>query len=353
MRAEETVKLIAEIKQQESIPTAQACRAAGVPYSTHKRWKACMDVGLPPVCEPGPKPTGPLDMERLMADIRALAHGIKRTHGTGALIEDYHDGISRRDIQDLIRQVREEVGEARAENTRHLEWSQPGSVMATDTTEVVVGNEKQYVQTIRDLASRYTLTPHAGHALSDAEVAQMLDTGFTQIGAPLFLKRDNGSNENGPATAAVLAKWWVIPLNSPVAYPQYNGAVERAQDEIQDALAAALIPAPCAPEHAAAHIGRVAHELNHKHRDSLHGQCACQMFHAGRRRVIVTLKQRKEVAEEIKEMAARILAKIEEPTPRQEQKAWRLAVEAWLKDNGYVTEKKRELLPNFFAPTGS
>jgi hypothetical protein len=37
---------------------------------------------------------------------------------------------------------------------------------------------------------------------------------------------------------AVLAKYWVIPFNSPPHYPQYNGGGERAQIEVQEGTGA-------------------------------------------------------------------------------------------------------------------
>ena len=351
--AAETVKILTTIQQQERIPAAQACLAAGVPYATHKRWKALMDAGLPPVGKPGPGPVEPLDEAALMENIRELSHGLKRTHGTGELYDEWRPAISRRDLQARVQSVRDEVNAARAESTRHLEWNRPGSVWATDTTEVLLGGQKHYIQTIRDLASRYTMAPHTDHVPTDEEIARMLEDQFHRYGAPLFLKRDNGANENGPAVARVLAEWRVLPINSPVAYPQYNGAVERAQDEIQDGLAAALIPAPCPPAHAAAHVGRVAHDLNHKHRASLKEMCACELFHPGHRRVIVTRRQRKEVADQLMKQAALILVEIEAPTSRQVQKAWRLVVEDWLLQNGYVTEITRDVSPCSLPQKGS
>ena len=339
------MKIIAEIQQHEGIPAKQACQAAGVPYSTHKRWKACLAAGLPPVREPGPKPTGPLDMGQLEDRIRELSHGYRRTHGTGALYEEFRDGISRRDFQKIVAEVRDEENDAKAEATRHLEWNLAGSAWATDTTEVVVGGEKHYVQTTRDLASRYTFAPHTDHVPTDEEVAQMLEAQVHQYTPPLFFKRDNGGNENGPAVASILADWIIIPINSPVAYPKYNGAVERAQDEIQKGLAAANIP-QCDPVHVAAHIGQVTHDLNHNPRASLKGKCSCEVFHTGPQCDIVTRRQRKEVAEELIRLTAIVLAEIEAPTKRQEQKAWRLVVEEWLIQNGYVTEKTKDVLPS-------
>jgi transposase InsO family protein len=347
------VKTIAEIQQQEGIPAKQACQAAGVPYSTFRRWETRLDAGLIPVCEPGPKPTGPLELDQLMEYIRRLHHGRRRTQGTGELYEEFRDGISRRDLQKLVAQVRDSENEARDLLVRHFEWNHPGYIWATDTTEVVVGGKKHYVQTIRDLASRYTIAPCLDHVPTDEEVAQILEKQFRRHGAPLFLKRDNGSNENGPAVKRVLAKWLVIPINSPVAYPQYNGGGERAQDEIQKGLAALAIPFPCHPAHAAAYVGLVAHELNHNPRSCLEERCSCELFHHGKRRDIVTRRQRKEVAEELARCAVVILAEIEAPTERQTQKAWRLAVEEWLLKNGQIKEKNLDVLPSFLSQKSS
>jgi hypothetical protein len=51
-------------------------------------------------------------------------------------------------------------------------------------------------------------------------------------GGLLFIKRDNGSNLNSCAVNEILENWYVIPLNSPVRCPQYNGAVENAKKRL-------------------------------------------------------------------------------------------------------------------------
>lgn len=340
---------IRHIQETEQVSAARVVRAAEIPPTTFNRWEQNLAEGHPSVREPGPTPTGPYDVEELMDKIRALSHGRERTRGTGELIEEYEDLASRRTIQAGVREVRGKINAAKDRATRHLEWHIPGSVWATDTTETVVGGKKYYVQTIRDLASRYIITPHLNHIPTDEEVARMLAEAFRCHGAPLFLKRDNGSNENGPKVAAVLADWHVLPLNSPVAYPQYNGAVERAQDEIQKKLAAADIPAPCTLEHAAAHIARAAHELNHSPREVIGGECACIRFHNGKTGAKVTLKQREEVKKKIMEIAADILAETGDRTKADAPKAWRKAVEQWLIQTGQVTEKTKDVLPSLAA----
>ena len=340
---------IKHIQSIEQVSAAQVVQAAEIPPTTYRRWKKNLAVGQPAIHEPGPKPTGPLDMEVLMDEIHALAHGRERTHDTGALYKEHRDAISRRDLQELVAEVRDDINAAKDQATRHLEWHLPGSVWATDTVEIKIGNEKYYIQTIRDLASRYIITPNLSHVPTDDEVARFLADAFRKYGAPLFLKRDNGKNENGSAVAKLLADWHVIPLNSPVAYPQYNGSVERAQDEIQKELAAAVIQTPCAPEHAAAHIARTAHELNHNPRDVIGGECACIRFHNGKKRAKVTLKQREEVKRKIMEIAVGILDETGGQAKVEIQKAWRKAVEIWLLETGQVTEKTKDVLPSLAA----
>ena len=340
---------IKHIQETEQVSAARVVQAAEIPPSTYWRWEKNLAAGQPAVHEPGPKPTGPLDMEALMDEILALAHGRERTHGTGALYEEHRDAISRRDLQELVAETRHDLNAAKDQATRHLEWHLPGSVWATDTVEIKIGDEKYYIQTIRDLASRYIITPYFTHTPTDEENAHALEKAFKCHGAPLLLKRDNGKNENGTAVAAVLAKWHVMPLNSPVAYPQYNGSVERAQDEIQKELAAAAIPTPCASEHAAAHIARAAHELNHNPREVIGGECACIRFHNGKKRAKVTLTQREEVKRKIVKIAADILAETGDRTKADAPKAWRKAVEKWLLETGQVTEKTEDVLPTLAA----
>ncbi len=68
---------------------------------------------------------------------------------------------------------------------------------------------------MKDLASRYQLEPLTALASSGIEVARHLESLFRRDGAPLLLKRDNGSAFNHQAVNEVLARWGVIPLNSP------------------------------------------------------------------------------------------------------------------------------------------
>ena len=49
------------------------------------RWKTRVERSEPAARRPGPKKLVPVDWNRLEQDIRALRHGSKRSHGTGAV----------------------------------------------------------------------------------------------------------------------------------------------------------------------------------------------------------------------------------------------------------------------------
>jgi hypothetical protein len=119
-----------------------------------------------------------------------------------------------------------------------------------------------------------------GNAL---HIAGYLAAVLDRFGAPLFLKRDNGGNLNHTAVNEVLADHFVLPLNSPVHYPPYNGAIEEAQTELKNGLAAKLAHKPgCPREHLDAYASSVEHDINHRPRPCLNGKNACQVYFAGR-----------------------------------------------------------------------
>ncbi len=335
------------------LSAAAACRTAGVPYDHYKRWKKRRDAGLALIGKPGPGPTVPLNMDELEEALLELVHCRKRSHGATALYERFAKKITRRELAEVVKARREEHNQNKLLRLWHLEWHANAYIWATDTTEVKIDGKKIRIQTTRDLASRYTFVHIFDHVPTDEEIAQILAELFKKHGAPLFLKRDNGSNENGPAVADVLARHWVFPLNSPVAYPQYNGAVEHAQDEIQRQLAAMNLPATCAFEHAAAYIRLAVHDLNHNPRPILGGKCACNVFQPGRKRAMLNVRQRKEVGTEISDHAVAILDEIEDRTKADSKQAWRLAVEGWLIETGNVVVKNWEQLPTLQLAIGA
>ncbi len=80
----------------------------------------------------------------------------------------------------------------------------------------------------RRLASRFRFDLFVAAELPARTIAGQLEQLFAQHGAPLVLKRDNGSNLAGGEVDELLDAHGVIALNSPPHYPAYNGAIEYA-----------------------------------------------------------------------------------------------------------------------------
>jgi putative transposase len=110
-----------------------------------------------------------------------------------------------------------------------LTWLRTGAVWAMDFVKApeLIDGRFPFLLSIMDLASRFTLlwspVPHE----DAATVLTNLDELFTQHGAPLVLKCDNGSAFLSDALKAFLTRWLVAGLYSPPRRPQYNGACER------------------------------------------------------------------------------------------------------------------------------
>lgn len=214
------------------------CRELGVDYSSLMRWKSRQAAGEDIVQKPGPGKVEPLDLPALTEDIRQLAHGQERTQGTGALYAQHHEEISRRDFQALVANIRDEIHREEQALARHIDWLKASLVWSMDDAEVEAGDGRDvHLHVVHDLGSRYTLCVLGDDALVDGPtIARNLVRLFKQYGAPLFFKRDNGSNLNHSEVTRVLSEHLVIPLNSPAHYPPYNGGMEHKQGEIKEHL---------------------------------------------------------------------------------------------------------------------
>jgi transposase InsO family protein len=127
-------------------------------------------------------------------------------------------------------------------------------------------------------------------------VAARLEQLFLRHGPPLLLKLDNGSNLNHQAVDEVLARYLVIPLNSPPHYPPYNGGMECAVRELKTPLVKKILAGSPLPESQVQAWAEVlAHELNHRSHGCLHGQVACEVFQDAKPAMkAYTLRKRKE-----------------------------------------------------------
>jgi hypothetical protein len=225
---------------------------------------------------------------------------MKRTHGTGALYTKYRDGLSRRE---LALKVEEERGKQRQEkqaSKQQLRWKQPNLVWAIDATEYARDGQGQklWVHAVKDLASRYQLEPLTALESGGVAVAAHLERLFRSHGAPLLLKRDNGSVFNHHAVNEVLARWGVIPLNSPAYYAPYNGAIEQGIKELKKEVARALpVPESWNVAQVGPFVAVAAAQRNYQSRRCLGGLNAKDIYRQKQRRGRWNQRQRHQAFE--------------------------------------------------------
>lgn len=339
--------IIDQIRERTEMPYGAICSAVRLPYPSFIRWRLRRMNATPLVRQPGPPKVKPPDFNRLAEDMAQLSHGHDRTQGTGELYARYASNISRRDLQKMVEAARHDLNAFHRQNLRRIRWNVPNVAWSMDPCEYeqhAATGAKVYLNQMQDLASRYKFSPMTGAVPCGEEISGYLAATFNRFGAPLFLKRDNGSNLNHAAVNNVLADHFVMPVNSPVHYPPYNGAIEEAQTELKNGLAAKLSYKPrCPREHMEAYATSVEHDLNHQPRPCLSGSNACQVYFTGRR--TFTKWERRAAYVWITNLKNDILCS----NGAQPQAAWRIAVEAWLRMKGFITVSiNGKVLPNFF-----
>ena len=325
------------------MPYRDVCEIAEVAPSNHMRWNGRRLRGEEVLQTPGPKKVEEPDIGRLHDEILEMSHCRKRTHGTGTLYEEHRESISRRALSDLVKAARREKNAERTGRQVRIDWKCPGYVWAFDETEWHGRN----VLTVRDLGSRYRMPSLTGR-LTGERIAAWLEGLFERFGPPLILKRDNGSALKCAEVDKLLGSWRVIPLDSPMHYPQYNGSVEQSQWELQRHLDSILTQTATDKEFKLG-VDLVGHDLNHMERRSLNGHISCEQFTLGRAKVkYYTSRQRMAVYGRIRAAAAEAVADMKTTDKRAVAAAWRAAVQSWLQENGLITVKQGgRLLPYF------
>jgi transposase InsO family protein len=287
----------------------------------------------------------------LRVHLYRLKHGRQRSRGVGRLYQQYQGQISRRDLQALTETVRREFAQQRQAALRRITWHFPGLLWSLDDAELVrLASHQLHLHQVQDLASRYKFTPWVGERVLGESVAGRLERLFLRHGPPLVLKRDNGSNLNHQAVDEVLARYLVIPLNSPPHYPPYNGGMECAVRELKTLLVEKILAGSPVPESQVQVWAEVlAHELNHRSRGCLDGQVACEVFQDAKPALkAYTLRKRKETFDWINELTMTLIQVLAVHTQRPGETARRLAVETWLQRNGVITiTQNKKVLPVF------
>jgi transposase InsO family protein len=341
--------MIAHLQQQSGLSARETSDALGLGYRRLLRWQHRAEAGLPALARPGPKKSGPLPLEAVRAEVVALRHHRCRTANTAALYERYQGAISRRELARLVAEERGKQEQARRRVYRRVTWHGPNVAWAIDATER--GRDRQgrklYVHAVQDLCSRYRFAPLVALESRGAAVAEHLGRLFRRHGAPLFLKRDNGSALNAREVDAVLAAFGVIPLNSPAYYPRYNGAIERGIREVQEALGECLArPVRWQPKALLPYVLAVQHALNCKPRRVLHRHTAAEAYQL-QSHATYSKRQRLAIFEWIRTHANDRIHQLEKIDQRSVLAAWRRAAETWLRCQGLITVSiNQKVLPN-------
>lgn len=307
--------------------------------STLSRWAQREAAGRQACMRPGPQKLEPLDLQMLDTGIAELRFKQRRVYGTTELYKACSASLSRRDLQERVQDERDERNRQHRASQRRNSWVTPGLVWAMDDSEVCGAN----MHTIMDLASTWRFEPViSDHLLTGQEVAENLVGLFDQYGAPLFLKRDNGKNLNARAVREVLEHYYVLPLNSPCYYPQYNGGVERGQGVLKACLRKKVGKASVDDQCLQALATGTASECNVARRRMLGGRTPTELY--GHRRVAMqpfTKTKRKEVYDWIMDRSLDMMSRDMSRDPQMTMEtAYRISAERWLIDNGHLVQNK-------------
>lgn len=305
--------------------------ARHVPYSTLMRWRSRQRRGVPLRQSPGPKKSVPLDWNQFYQILEQLQHGRVRSRGTLGLHQRFAASISRRQLGALVGQLRQDQLNA----MKHIQWLWSGLTWSIDATEY--GRHACQIIPVQDLASRYRFDPLVTARLDGHQITQHLEKLFRQHGPPLFLKRDNGSPFNNQHLDALLARYGVLPLNNPPAFPRYNGAMEKSIGDLKRALDQRLATASVIPSRLLHTIEATVHDLNHRPRRGLKGRSPCTVFHDPAQRLRWNRRQRATIFRLLLADFGRRIGTMTKGNHHPIATVWRRTVESWLRCQGLIS----------------
>ncbi len=331
---------------------AKLCRALRMPYSTLRRWRTRRRSARPIRRKPGPSKTGPLPVADFRSRVARLVHSPKLTRGTGQLISCFAHSLSRRRIRAFVARRRRRHNRRLREAKLHVTWHLPNLVWAIDAMQLRTSPADPGVVVVlaRDLASHFHFDPLVLPTESALDNLRRLRLLIARHGPPLFLKRDNGSPFNADIIDDFLADSCILPINSPVRRPQYNGAIEHGVGSCKRAIFAALDPTQPVPAipRLVAQLRAVIHLHNARPRRSLRGLSPAHAYF-DYQNASWSRKRRHEIFRWISAQAESTLqTKWDTPDHHSRAKAWRSAVVAWLRCQALITvSPKPQLSPNF------
>lgn len=322
------------MKRKTRRPWRQLCDM--VPYASVMRWRRRRQEGAPLWQCPGPKKSTPLNWEELYLFLRQLPHGRVRTRGTGKLYQQFAASLSRRQLAGLVQDYRRD----QLATMKHIQWLWAGVAWSCDATEY--GSDGSQIIPVQDLASRYRFQPLVTKRLAGGQIAAHLESLFQKHGAPLFLKRDNGSPFNHQAVDEVLARFGVLPLNNPPHFPRYNGGMEKSIRDLKTALDQRLSAGPKPRSLLSLIVELTVHELNHRPRRCLKGRTACAVFHDDAQRLRWTKPRRQTIFRLLLQRFGAMIEKMTEGHHLSPATAWRVTVESWLRCQGLIAVRQNQ-----------
>jgi transposase InsO family protein len=308
-------------KEQSQTSWRELCD--GLPYSSVMRWRKRQASGSPLWQAPGPKKPATINGAQLYPLLCLLRHGRRRTQGTGPLYQCLSCCLSRRQLGALVQDYRRDL----LDSMKHIHWLWAGLAWSFDATEY--GEDGCQIIPVQDLASRYRFQPLVSSKLDGRQIAAHLESLFRRHGAPLLLKRDNGSPFNNQHVDEVMARFGVLPLNNPPHFPRYNGAMEKGIRDFKTALAKRQLPAANAPAALALTV-------------------ACTAFHDPTQRLRWTKRQRQTIFRLLFQRFADMIGNTANENHPSPATLWRVNVESWLRCQGLIVIRQNKKVSTNF-----
>lgn len=319
------------------VPLCKFIRAGQFATATFFRYQHRSEFGQP-LWGPRGKPravTAEDDMVKalLASQWRRQRH---RTPGVAEAKAQYPE-LTEAHLQALVNEVRTELTREAAQAQISVQYHEPHLIWSMDIFERWYRGTKFHVLQVIDLGSRIKFDPAIKPgAFEGEEVACHVNRLMRQHGAPLFLKRDNGSNLNSHEVLELLNLFSVMAFNSPPGCPQFNGVMERSQGEIKRYLNV-MIREVEEVDTFSAFVYAAVDRANHRIRPVLNGRTAQQVWEQEFTRF--TKRERETIYEEIKELAAQIFQSFAAAKQQAKDAAaivWRRAVLKWLEERGTI-----------------
>lgn len=324
---------------------AVLCRCVGLPYSTLRRWRDRRRSSSPIRRQPGPAQHTALPVADFRSRVALLNHGSHRTLGTGPLIHAFRQSISRRRVRSFITRLRRRHLRRIRDAKAHVTWHLPNLAWAIDALHLRSSPADPGVVVVlaRDLASHFHFDPLVLNAESALDNLDWLQRLCARHGAPLLLKRDNGAPFNASILDDFLAANGILPLNSPIRHPSYNGAIEHGVGSFKRAVCAALdpdLPVPQIPKLLPL-IRAIIHLHNTRPRRSLGGLTPAQAYFHHRSRNW-SRARRQQIFDWICAHAQTMVeTKWEMSDHHARALAWRRSVVAWLRCQQLITVSRK------------